>query len=608
MQLAVSNNLKLKTINLKLFVLFLRLKFILFILAIVTLCYNCAKISAPVGGPKDETPPKILESTPENKSINFKGKKISLFFNEFIQINNLQKSFNISPPLKEIPEFKMKGKNLIINLDYILRDSTTYTLSFGDGIADLNENNPIKNFQFVFSTGPNLDSMSITGIILDAFTLKPVEGFQIMLHDNLSDSAPGKCIPMYIDKVEKTGTFSLNNLKSGTYNIYAIKDANNNMKFDLANEKFGFLDSSVTTEVKITEVTDTMKNIKKKDSIVTHKKIEYFPKNIRLLAFEEETNIQFMTNNDRPENVKCFFTFNKPLANNPEIKPLNFSYNEPWYISEKNKNNDTIIYWLKDTITANIDTMKFEIKYPKPDSSGKLIIFTDTVILKIKPKSKTSKTNKPQTKLTLKPNIINNAMLDLNLPVTFLCGHPVSSFDTAYIKLYLTKDSTEIIQQYSFASDSTANRLIDSNPRKFNLTRQWQENKSYKIKIYPGAFTDIYGYTNDTTLITFKTQKKDFYCSLLIKLKNVNSSVILQLLDAKETVLKQTRVSSDKDIKFEYLQPSKYNVKVIYDSNNNGRWDSGNFSKKLQPEKVLYFNTELNIRTNWDMEQEWKIE
>lgn len=588
--------------------MFIRLKFILLILVIATLCCNCAKISAPIGGPKDETPPKILESTPENKSLNFTGKKITILFDEFIQIGNLQKSFNISPPLKEVPEFKMKGKSLVINLNGILRDSTTYTLSFGDGIADLNENNAIKNYQFVFSTGSHLDSMSIAGTILDAFTLKPPEGFQIMLHENLNDSAPKKNIPMYIDKVDKTGTFSLNNLKSGTYKIYALKDANSNMRFDLANEKFGFLDTAVSTGVKIIEITDTLKNAEKKDSIVKHKKFDYFPKNISVFTFEEESNIQFLTNNDRPENVKCIFVFNKPLAKDLEIRPLNFSHTESWYTSEKNLNNDTVICWLNDTITGNIDTMKLEIKYLKPDSTGKLITFSDTVILKIKPKAKVSKTAKPQPKLTLKTNIINNAMLDLNLPVTFLCGHLISAFDTAFIKLSLTKDSTEVLQQYTITADSVAARLTESNPRKFNMTKQWEENKTYKLKIYPGAFKDIYGYTNDTTQLTFKTQKKDFYCSLKVNLKNVTGPVILQLLDTKETVLKQIRIYSDKSIKFDYLQPSKCKIKVIYDSNDNGKWDPGKFSKKYQPEKVFYFNSEFNLRSNWDIEQEWKLE
>lgn len=571
-------------------------------------CYNCAKISAPVGGPKDETPPKILESTPENKSLHFKGKKITLVFNEFIQIGNLQKSFNISPPLKENPEFKMKGKSLVINLNNTPRDSTTYTLSFGDGIADLNENNPIKNFQFVLSTGAYLDSMSVSGIILDAFTRKPVEGFQIMLHENLSDSAPSKRIPMYIDKVDKTGSFSLNNLKNGSYKIYALKDANSNMKFDLANEKFGFLDTSISTGIKVITVTDTLKNSLKKDSLVKRSNTEYFPKNIKLLVFEEESNIQFMTNNDRPENIKLLFTFKRPLAKDIEIKPLNFSPSETWYIPEKTRNNDTIICWIKDTITGLIDTMKLEIKYMKPDSSGKQVVFTDTVSLKIKPKGKVSKNTKPQPKLSIKLNIINNAMLDLNLPVTFMCNHLIESYDTALIKLFLAKDSTDIPQQYSITEDSLLKKLTLSNTRKFALKKQWTENVSYKLKIYPGAFNDLYGNTNDTILLFFKTQKRDFYSSLLIKLKNVNGPVIMQLLDSKETVLKQVRTSSDKNIKFDYLQPSKYIVKLIYDSNDNGKWDSGKFSEKRQPEKVLYYTGEINLRSNWDVEQEWKIE
>lgn len=580
---------------------------ILLLLIIVVLYDNCAKIVPPTGGPKDMSPPKILESNPVNYSTNFKGKKISILFDEYIQINALQQAFYASPPLKEKPEFKLKGKSLVIEINNELRENSTYTLNFGDAIADLNEGNKIINYQFVFSTGSNLDTLSASGNILDAFSKFPLENLQVMLYENLNDSAPVKEMPVYAVRTDKTGFFFLNNLRGGRYRIFALKDANNNFKFDLPNEKIAFSDTLVIPTAKAIEKIDTLKNKEKKDSIVKRSVVMYSPKNIKLFAFEEDNKKQYLSNNDRPEKVKCVLVFNRPLAGNPEIKPLNFKAEKKWSILERSVKNDTVICWLSDTLLGNKDTLDLKVSYQKDDSAGNLVTVTDTIKFKNKYR-KINKNQKPVSQLQIKANVANNLMLDLNTPVLLDFSHPVLSIDTSKIKLLRVKDSTEVKQKITIEPDTSSLKFIESNPRKYALNTAWEEGITYKMKIYPGAFKDIYGYINDTSIISFRIQKKDYYGTILLKLKNVKCPSILQLLDAKDAVVKELKINGDQAVKFEYLRPMKYKFRFIYDKNSNGRWDTGKYLKKQQPEKIIYFQSDINVRSNWDIEQEWIVE
>lgn len=514
----------------------------------------------------------------------------------------------MSPPLKEKPEFKLKGKNLLIDLNNKLRDSATYTLSFGDGIADLNENNPLKNYQFVFSTGNKLDSLSATGSVLDAFSLQPADGIQVFLYDNLKDSTPYNEIPAYAVKTEKTGIFSLNNLKAGTYRLFALKDANSNLKFDLANEKIAFLDSLITPSVQVSDKIDTLKTKEKKDSIVKHSVVVFSPKNIKLYLFEEDNQKQYLSNNDRPEKYKCAFIFNRPLVKDIEIYPLNFTPEKDWFFFEKSLKNDTVVCWIKDTVVANKDTLKLQMKYLKTDSAGKLSLFSDTLKLKVKQRPALAKNQKQPAKLPLKINVSNNGILDLNMPVIMEWGRPIGVSDTALIRLFRVKDSTETRQNYYISEDTSAKKLIGEYCRKYLLNAKWDEGTSYRLKVFPGAWRDIYGFTNDTSIINFKTQKKDYYGNMVFKFKNCNSPVIVQLMDIKETILNDKVIRKDQTLKYEYLKPQKYKLKVIFDKNDNGKWDTGKYLEKRQPEKALYYQNEINVRSNWDIELEWKLE
>jgi hypothetical protein len=602
----------------------------IYIIAGLFIAPGCAKVGSPTGGPKDITPPKIVESKPGNYSTNFSSKRIEITFDEFVQLKNIYNELIISPPLKERPENKLKGKSLVVDLNNELKENTTYTLNFGNAIADNNEGNVLANFEFVISTGDYVDSLSVTGKLVNAFNLKPEKDpVFIMLHENLKDSAPYFEIPSYIGKTNKDGTFAINNIKADTFRIFALKDANLNLLFD-ANEKIAFVDSSFVISPELIETTcyyladsllpadSTAADLKLRgfaidsitgDTLKVEEKLKY-ALHVNLFLFQEENIYQYLIAKERETREKLVFAFKRPLYDSLVIEPLNFDYGRDWFIKEKSVNNDTIIYWITDSLISNIDTVSLKLKYTVVDTVNNYVIQTDTINLKYReqkskkqPVRKTREDQNTEEKdkyLNLTFNVAKRATVDLNKSIWISSDKPVATYNSSLIKLYKLEDTLELVQPFTFIKDSV--RL-----RKFKLTIQWEERMNYKLLIEPGAFTDIYGLSNDTVLINFATQRADYYGALILTAENVVSPLIIQLLGENESLVKEKYVSQNSIITFDYLEPKKYLLKIIYDDNNNRHWDTGNYLRKIQPEKVKYYTGDINVRSNWDVEIAWKF-
>ncbi len=602
----------------------------IYIIAGLFIAPGCAKVGSPTGGPKDITPPKIVESKPGNYSTNFSSKRIEITFDEFVQLKNIYNELIISPPLKERPENKLKGKSLVVDLNNELKENTTYTLNFGNAIADNNEGNVLANFEFVISTGDYVDSLSVTGKLVNAFNLKPEKDpVFIMLHENLKDSAPYFEIPSYIGKTNKDGAFAINNIKADTFRIFALKDANLNLLFD-ANEKIAFVDSSFVISPELIETTcyyladsllpadSTAADLKLRgfaidsitgDTLKVEEKLKY-ALHVNLFLFQEENIYQYLIAKERETREKLVFAFKRPLYDSLVIEPLNFDYGRDWFIKEKSVNNDTIICWITDSLISNIDTVSLKLKYTVVDTVNNYVIQTDTINLKYReqkskkqPVRKTREDQNTEEKdkyLNLTFNVAKRATVDLNKSIWISSDKPVATYNSSLIKLYKLEDTLELVQPFTFIKDSV--RL-----RKFKLTTQWEERMNYKLLIEPGAFTDIYGLSNDTVLINFATQRADYYGALILTAENVVSPLIIQLLGENESLVKEKYVSQNSIITFDYLEPKKYLLKIIYDDNNNRHWDTGNYLRKIQPEKVKYYTGDINVRSNWDVEIAWKF-
>jgi hypothetical protein len=612
---------------------------IIFLICITSLIFvTCAKVGSPTGGRKDVTPPKVVSSQPENYSTGFKGNKIEIVFNEYIILKDISKEFIISPPLKEKSDVRIKNKTIIIDLKNELLENSTYTLNFGKAITDNNEGNPLSNFEFVFSTGKSLDSLSVEGRLLNAFDLQPSKDpLSIMLYKNLEDSIPLKEIPVYIGKTDKNGLFRINNINADTYKIFALKDQNFNFLFDLPNEEIAFIDTFLTLtpeflrtipllrlkadSILIDSLTrsllksesllrydgllksDTLNKVKK-DSV--NRKYSLPAIFVDMFLFSEESTSQYLANNQRkiPEHLEL--SFNLPLKNDPEIKPMNFEPADKWYLMETNAARDTFHLWINDTTYIKQDTLKMELGYPALDSMKKIYTRRDTIqfLFRKPPIIKPRKGQEPKVDKTSKlkvSTIINKSILDLNRKIPFTFNFPLDKTDTSLIGLYFIKDSVEHRFPYDIKKDSISFRKIF-------LNSKWIEKTQYRLEVLPGAFTDIYKNINDTLNLSFKSTEKESYGTLILTVSGIKMPMIIQLLGEKETALQEKFISKDSKQVFEYLSAGKYRLKFIYDLNNNKKWDTGKYLKHIQPERVAYYTGEISIRANWELEVKWEAE
>ena len=604
------------------------------IVSVLILFWGCAKIGSPTGGPKDETPPRVIGSVPDNYSINFDQKRIEIEFNEYIQLKNINQELVVSPPQKEKPVVRLRNKMMIIDLEEELLDSTTYTFNFGQAIVDNNESNLLENWQFVFSTGKYIDSLGVSGLIVNAFDLKTSEEpVTIMLYDKFNDSVPYLERPIYIGKSNKKGYFEVNNLKSDTFKVFALKDKNYNLIYDLPDEEIAFLDTTVVLSAEfimnfldsVKMLQDSLRNdslislktdtIAKalKDTIIqdtiavdtiTFPKREKYSVSFKLFLFKEDNKQQYLSGSSRKNRKRLDFYFNRPALDTIYIEPLNFTPDTNWYILEKNLTGDTLHYWIKDSLIFRQDTLKMHLGYLVTDSIMNYIPYNDTVNLiyvteTVKARKKQEAGKVPEN-LKIEMTLQAGAILDLNKGISLVPESPVLNADISKTRLFKKEDTLEYSQKFTLEKDSFF-------LRKYLIRNEWEETSNYRLFIGPGTFTDIYGLTNDTINIPFKTQSLDHYGKLILTLANANQNLIVQLMTEKDLVVRSDTTSGSGSVVFPWLEPGKYKLKVIFDTNVNGKWDTGKYLAGIQPEKVKFYQGEINVRANWDLELPWDL-
>ncbi len=559
-------------------------------LLISILFFSCAQVVAPSGGKKDITPPKVVKYIPDSATINFNAKSIALFFNEYIQLKDLNNQLIISPPLDNTPDIKVKNKMLFIEFDKkeVLKRNTTYSINFGNAIQDFNENNPIENFKYIFSTGSYIDSLSVKGKVENAFDHKTEKGIFVMLYNNLNDSAVYKYKPDYFSKTNADGTFQINHIKNDNYKIVALKDANSNYKYDDESENIGFVEIPIAISEK---------------------------KSILIDLFQEPSKKVYLKKHFHYEYGKIIFVFNQG-SDSIKVLPLNTTLSNNQVLLDFSKNKDTLTYWVKN---FEKDSLKLQV------NNGSKIL--DTVEFKMIKKEDALKARKNPLKLRLLNNFNGNQSFDLNTMIHFSFSQPIDSINPQ-AKFFLKEDST-LLKHLTFNKDSfwAGNDILitrwDSTvqaeyPEK---SGKWanapvqmsiiglKENTKYHLFIPPGTFTDIFGLTNDTIKIDFKTREEKFYGSVKLKVNipETKDNYIVQLLDEKETIVREDNIKKSETLTYEYLYPKSYKLKLIYDTNSNGKWDSGDYFKKIQPEKIIYYSEPMTIRSNWDLDLEWKV-
>lgn len=592
------------------------LKYFINILVYIIL-FACAHPGNPGGGPKDISPPEVLKSEPENRSANFQSKKIIITFNEFIELDNIVQKALISPPMENLPEFKVKGKSLQIKFSEPLKDSTTYSIYFADAIVDLTEKNPLLNYTYIFSTGSKVDSLSLFGNIINSFDLEPVEEVFVLLYKDNNDtlpldSLPFNVIPYYVSKTTIDGDFQFNGLGDDEYLMFALKDLNANYIYDQPGEEVAFLDTlikpfyvqlldidSLRADSTMFIVSDTLKEkeIKlKRDSLIheyIHKYESEFPQ-IELSLFSEVDSTQSLLKAAVPRKNNIQFSFAWP-AEDIEIIPQNFNADTVWRLEEVSKNRDTINWFVKD---LPIDTLEVLINH-RQDSM-------EYLYLKLDPsKSRLSLSKRQQKKEDEKKEylaITSNAKggkIGLTQQPEYHFYHPINEIITDSILLVTGEDSTY----------SPGYHFIDSLKRKIQIPIEIIEETRYAIYIPDSSIIDWNGHHNEKNTTRFSTKSLRDYGVFVLNIKTANDQpYIFQLMDDKQKTLKEYYFISDTTITIEHLEPTSFILKLVYDDNGNKKWDSGNYKYKIQPEKVLFYNKKIEVRANWEVVEDWIVD
>lgn len=576
---------------------------VLFICAFAILAYACANIASPNGGPYDEQPPKFVSSTPIPNATNYKGKKVQILFDELIQLDNPSENVIITPPQRELPVIKTSGKKIEVELLDTLKDDMTYTIDFTNSIADNNEKNILENYTFAFSTGNVIDSMEISGYLLNAEDLEPMPNISIGLHSNLADSAFRKEAFDRTSKTNDKGHFTVRNIKPGTYRIYALNDLNRDYKFDQPGEDIAFLDSLVIpscypdirqdTIWKDTLTIDTIKSV-----AFTH----FYPDDIVLRLFKEKFEKQYMTRPERLERYSFILHFNAPVDTVPAPIPLNFTPGTTgWFLPQLSHDKKNITFWIKDSLIYKQDTLRMAITYPKSDSLNLLRPQTDTIqtILKRKPKEKKKKKDEPEI-VFLDMNINASGEIDLYDTISISFNEPVIGLRKESFKLEQLVDSTAHLVDFKFSQDS-----LDI--LKYHILRKWKYGESYQLSVDSAAITGIYGHWNNSLSSKFSIKSEDSYGHLYINIIGLDTvPAFVELLDSKDEAVRKSHVKKGGAL-FMDLKPDKYYARIILDKNGNGEWDTGNYEEKRQPEEVFYSPKYYSVMQNFQVEETWNI-
>lgn len=578
---------------------------LLYGMLLLTVIYSCANIGSPNGGPYDETPPKFVSSTPVPNQINYTGKKIEILFDELIQIEKPSENVIITPPQMELPVIRSAGKKAVIELKDTLKPNTTYTIDFTNSISDNNEKNVFENFSFAFSTGDIIDTLEVSGVLLNAENLEPMPGITIGLHNNLEDSAFVKLPFVRTSRTNDKGQFTIRNITPGTYHIFALNDVNRDYKFDQPGEDIAFLDSVIVPSFELTTRQDTTwKDSLTIDTIRTVGYTRFFPDNIELRLFKEKFERQYMVKPERPDEKYFTLRFNTKLDTVPVPVPINFTPEDStWYFVQQTEGGTAVNYWLADSTVWKQDTLQVQVSYPKSDSLNILRPQTDTVqlVLRRRPaeKKKKKKKDEPDPIVFLGMQVDAPSSMDLFDTISVTFNEPVLDINKEMFFLDQKIDTVWNTIDFDFFPDST-------NSLNYFIRRPWKYGEEYRIEVDSAAIHSLYGKWNDFFTGEFKIKKEDEYGYLYLNINGVDTTAFVELLSSGDAPVRKAKVK-DGGVLFMDLKPDKYYARIVIDTNGNGVWDTGNYIEKRQPEEVYYSPKMYEIMQNWQVEETWNV-
>lgn len=593
--------------------------------AIAAALYSCASIGRPEGGAYDETPPRFIGSTPAPGALNNNRKRVTIEFDEFIKLDKPGEKIVISPPQVQQPEIKTNGKKVVINLKDTLKPNTTYSIDFADAIQDNNEGNPLPDFGFTFSTGTSLDSMVVSGTVLNAANLEPVKGMLVGLHSDLADSAFTSKPFERVGRTDSRGRFIIRGVAPGSYHIFALQDADQNFYYSQPNEVIAFEDSLIIPAMDQRMRFDTVwKDSLTVDTIIERSYTHFLPDDVMLRCFKELNVSQRLIKSERPEARKFSLYFAAEADSLPLLKGLNFDETDAFIIEKPTGRIDTLHYWIRDSLIYKMDTLKMSLRYLYTDTLNQLVPRTDTLKLvsRVRPKSEKELEKEREQKEKEREKAIKKAekegkeyveptvflpvevyapgSLDVYDYLTLTFTEPLASVGDSTIHLQHKVDSLWQSIPFDFVPDS-------ANLMRYNIYADWQPGETYALEIDSMAFHGIYGLFTDKIKKEVKVKNLEDYGQIFYNVSGADSIAFVELLDTQDKVLRTVPVIDGK-ADFYFLNPGKYAARLVNDTNGNGVWDTGRYDDKRQPEKVFYYPQVLELKANFDLTQTWNID
>ena len=602
------------------------MKKLLYLILMAFAIVGCARMGSPDGGWYDDDPPRIIGSTPVERATGVKSQKVTIYFDEFIKLADATQNVIVSPPQLEMPEIAAKGKKIVVELKDTLKPDMTYTIDFSDAISDNNEENPLGNYTFTFSTGEKIDTFEVSGYVINAEDLEPVQGVLVGLYEDLADSAFRTKPLLRVSRTDDNGHFVIKGVAPGEYRVYALQDVDGDYKFSQKSEMIAFSHETFKPSAKADMRQDTIwRDTLHIDSIRQVPYIHYYPDELCLLAFQEQQTDRYLLKTERKDadRIQMFFSYGHEQL--PIIHGLNFN-SEDAFVLESNAKKDSLTYWIRDSLLVNQDTLTFSMEYLKTDSLGQLVVTTDTISalaktpyakrLKDREKEyeawhklqeKKRKREEPFDSIfpvkPLMPDYDVPQAMDPDRSIYIKMPSPLATLDTAAIHLYSKIDTLWYQAPFEF-------RQQENQLRSYELLVDWHPDTEYSFEVDSAAFVDIYGLANKPYKQGIKVKSLDDYGTLFLELNGIkdSSAVVVQLLDKSDKVVATSKMEADGTAQFYYLKPAIYYARAFVDRNGNGLWDTGNYDADQQAESVYYYPREIEAKAKWDITLQWQVE
>lgn len=610
---------------------------LLFIVMATAFLAACASMGRPEGGPRDVTPPIYVRSNPKPGQLNVTGNKFVVEFDENVALEDAMNKVVVSPAQRTTPVVSALGRKVNVELRDTLLPNTTYTIDFADAIKDLNEGNILDGLALDFSTGSEIDTLRISGMVFEAQTLEPAQGMLVGVYSDLSDTAITTRQFERITKTNQLGQFTLRGLKAGTYRIYAVNDVNRDYHWDRS-EDVAFYDVTISPTAVPAEFTDTLVSSAGEDSVVTRMGTRYLPDDILLTWFNEGYSPQYLRSYTRSDEKTLDFEFGAAADTLPILKLINTHRAgddiSKWAVIQSNQTFDTLRYWISDTSLFSIDTLMVEARYLMTDSLEQLSMTTDTLRLvdkgaknRRRQAEKEAKEKEKQREKELKElerqgvnidsllaadtipprpkplafKVATGTSQDLHLPLRFSSETPVSNLDTAAVRLQQLVDSVwyELTPPVIRQTDSL-------NAMNFFAEYKWEPGVKYRLSIDSAAVRDIYGFVNDSITHEFTSKKLDDYSTLSFNIQGLDGRpAVIEVLNSTDKVVASAPVKGSNG-RVEYLAPGTYYARLFIDADSNGVYSTG-LLDSIQPEEVYYYPKKVTLKKNWGIEQTWNI-